>query len=192
VQLGVEAVRDVVETVGVVRGLVDDGQWGAALDGVDDLWAMWDGPMAPAPPSVPSLQSSSLPSVAEEPLDDEEMPGSPGDELISTDIALEIPLSKLRAFSALPGQLQMLTQEITSSLTSDLLATLNIDLFERIRGNDSSSGDQMDVCDKLRPLVEGLVRTKSLRESVAEWRVVVLREVQGIVEQVGLLLLDLT
>jgi vacuolar protein sorting-associated protein 54 len=100
-------------------------------------------------------------------------------------------LSKLKAFSALPGQLQMLTQEITSSLTPELLATLNIDLLERIRGIHSSSGDQMDVCDKLRPLIEGLVRTKSLRESVAEWRVVVLGEVQAIVEQVGLLLLDL-
>jgi len=37
VQSGVQAVCGVIETVGVVHGLVDNGQWGAALDGVDNI-----------------------------------------------------------------------------------------------------------------------------------------------------------
>jgi len=195
VQSVVRAVSGVIETVGIVRGLVDDGHWGEALDGVDDLQAMWDGPSAPGPASllVPSLQASELPSVAEEePLDDEEEEVESGEEMsLSVGAELEIPLSRLKAFAALPSQLQTLTQEITSSLTSDLVATLKIDLLERINRADSSSSDQTDVRDRLRPLIQGLVRTKNLKEGIAEWRGVVLGEVQGLVQQVFLLPLDL-
>ena len=191
VQSVVRAVSGVIETVGIVRGLVDDGQWGEALDGVDDLQAMWDGPSAPgsASPLAPSPQASQLPSVAEEePLAEEEEVES-WEDGVGTE--LEIPLSGLQAFAALPSQLQMLTQEITSSLTSDLVATLKIDLLERINRTDSSSSDQTDVRDRLHPLIQGLVRTRNLKESITEWRGVVLGEVQGIVQQVFLLSLDL-
>ena len=195
VQSVVRAVSGVIETVGIVRGLVDDGQWGEALDGVDDLHAMWDGPTAPGPasPLAPSPQASQLPSVAEEePLGDEEEEVESGeDESVSVEPELEIPLSRLKAFAALPSQLQTLTQEITSSLTSDLVSTLKIDLLERINRTDTSSSDQTDVRDTLRPLIQGLVRTKNLKEGIAEWRGVVLGEVQGIVQQVFLLSLDL-
>ena len=196
VQSGVRAVRGVIETVGVVRGLVDNGQWGAALDGVDDLRAMWDGKTASAPvraPSpAPSQQSSRLPSVAEEePSGDEKEMAPQTEGLVSSAATPVIPLSKLKAFAALPGQLHTLTQEITSSLTSDLVATLKVDLLERIHTNDIVIGSNTDVCDRLRPLIQGLVRTKNLRESIAEWRGVVVGEVQGIVRQVCLLLLDL-
>ena len=196
VQSGVRAVRGVIETVGVVRGLVDNGQWGAALDGVDELRAMWEGKTAsapaPVPSSAPSQQGSRLPCVAEEePLGDEKEVAPQTEGLVSSATTPEIPLSKLKAFAALPSQLQTLTQEITSSLTSDLIATLKVDLLERIHTNDLVVGDKADVCDRLRPLIQGLVRTKNLRESIAEWRGVVLSEVQGIVRQVCSLLLDL-
>lgn len=185
VQSGVRAVRGVIETVSVVRGLVDNGQWGAALDGVDELRAMWDGKTAsapvPAPSPAPSQQSSRLPCVVEEESLGEVIPQT--EELVSSVATPKIPLSKLKAFAALPGQLHTLTQEITSSLTSDLVATLKIDLLEQIHTNDLVVGDKTDVCDRLRPLIQGLVRTKNLREGIAEWRSVVLGEVQGIVRQ---------
>jgi vacuolar protein sorting-associated protein 54 len=197
VQSGVRAVRGVIETVGVVRGLVDNGQWGAALDGVDELRAMWEGraasPPEPAPPPALSQQGSLLPSVAEEePAEDEKEVASRTEGLVSPAAALHIPLSRLKAFAALPDQLHTLTQEITSSLTSDLVATLKVDLIERIHKNDLVPGDKADVCDRLRPLIQGLVRTKNLRESIADWRGVVLGEVQGIVRQVCPLLLNLS
>ena len=196
VQSGVRAVRGVIETVGVVRGLVDNGQWGAALDGVDELRAMWDGKTAsaqvPAPPMAPSQEVPRLPSVAEEDsLEDEKEVALHTEELVSSAATPEIPLSKLKAFAALPSQLHTLTQEITSSLTSDLVATLKIGLLERIhKSNDLVVGDKTDLCDRLCPLIQGLVRTKNLRESITEWRSVVLGEVQGIVRQVCPLLLD--
>ena len=193
VQSGVRAVRGVIETVGIVRGLVDDGQWGAALDGVDELRAMWEGrtapPPEPVPPPAPSKQGSLLPSVAEESAEDEKEVAARTEGLVSPAAALHIPLSRLKAFAALPDQLHTLTQEITSSLTSDLVATLKVDLIERIHKNDLVPGDKTDVCDRLRPLIQGLVRTKNLRESIADWRGVVLGEVQGIVRQVCPLLL---
>ncbi|KAI9445991.1 Vps54-like protein-domain-containing protein [Lactarius indigo] len=178
VQAGVRAIRGVVETVGVIRGLVDGHEWGAALDGVDDLRGMWDG--APAmPPSVPSLRGTPLPSVAEEdPPSDKREEG----HVAAAAPVLDIPLSKLKAFAALPSQLQTLTQDITSSLTSDLVAVLKIGLSERIHRGPSSLGDHTDMTDRLRPLIQGLVRAKNLRDSLAVWRDVVLGEVQGIVQ----------
>ncbi|KAH8984052.1 Vps54-like protein-domain-containing protein [Lactarius akahatsu] len=176
VQAGVRAIRGVVETVGVIRGLVDGHEWGAALDGVDDLRGMWDG--APAmPPPVPSRRGTPLPSVAEE-----EPPGNLREEGHAAAV-LDIPLSKLKAFAALPSQLQTLTQDITSSLTSDLVAVLKIGLAERIHRGPTSLGHHTDMADRLRPLIQGLVRAKNLRDSLSVWRVVVLEEVQGIVQQ---------
>ncbi|KAH9980859.1 Vps54-like protein-domain-containing protein [Lactifluus volemus] len=121
-----------------------------------------------------------LPSVAEEELTNgtkEE------EERVSATAVLEIPLSKLKAFSALPSQLHTLTQEITASLTSDLVAVMKTDLVDRIHRSRSLSNDSMDVRDRLRSLIQNLVRTKSLRESIADWRSVVLGEVQGVVRQ---------
>ena len=60
VQAGVRAIR------GVGHGLVDGRKWGAALYGVDELRAMWDGG-PPVPSALPSRRVTPLPSVAEEP-----------------------------------------------------------------------------------------------------------------------------
>ncbi|KAH9956609.1 Vps54-like protein-domain-containing protein [Russula dissimulans] len=183
VQSSVQTVRDVVETVAVVRGLVNSRQWGAALDGVDILRGMWDGSTAAVSPALSSRESR-LPSVAEEPLEDDTEETVPQGELPVSGAAMqEIPLSKLKAFAALPSQLHMLIQEITSSLTSDLVAALKIGLHERIHRTSSPPEDQEDVCDRLRPLIQGLIRTRNLRESIAEWRGVALGEVRGITRQ---------
>src|SRR5258708_14423068 len=108
VQSGVRAVRGVIETVSVVRRLVDNGQWGAALDGVDELRAMWNGRTASArvlaPPPSPSQPESRLPSVAEEPLEDEKEVAPWTQELVSPAAPLEIPFSKLQPFPPPPNQ----------------------------------------------------------------------------------------
>jgi vacuolar protein sorting-associated protein 54 len=184
----VQHVIRAISGVGIVRGLVDDGQWG---NGVDQLQAVWDGPIAPVE-TAPSPHSSPLHLVPEEFLDDETEETSQEGEYFLEVPELEIPLSKLKAFAALPSQLSNTysTQEITASLTTDLMATLMTDLHERINRTGSSSSDKTDVCDRLRPLIEGLVRTKNLRESITEWRGVVLGEAQGILQQVLPLFLD--
>ncbi|KAN0127950.1 hypothetical protein V8E53_014204 [Lactarius tabidus] len=93
VQVGIHAILGVVETVGVIRGLVNGREWGTALDGVDELHA-----------------------------------------------------------------------------------------GTRIQLGRSLSDDHTEMTDGLRPLIQGLVQTRNLRESVV-WRDVVLGEVQGTVQQ---------
>jgi vacuolar protein sorting-associated protein 54 len=187
VQAGVRAIRGVVETVGVVRGLVDGREWGTALDGVDELHAMWDGPQAVLPP-MPSRRGTLLPSVAEEgPPGDARGGRAAGGACCACRTSIGYPVVEAEAFAALPSQLQTLTQEITSSLTLDLVSVLKIGLSERVHQGRSSSDDHTDLADRLRPLIQGLVRTRNLRESVTVWRDVVLEEVQGIMQQVRLL-----
>jgi vacuolar protein sorting-associated protein 54 len=148
------------------------------------LRAMWDGARAVLPPvALPKV--TPLPSVAEE--------GPPGDKVVvlqemwHAETVLNILLLKLKAFAVLPSQLQTLTQEITSSLTSDLVALLKNGLSERIHLGRLLLDDHTDMTDRLRPLIQGLVRTRNLKESVVVWREAVLEEVHGIVQQVRLL-----
>ncbi|KAH9953550.1 hypothetical protein BGW80DRAFT_506940 [Lactifluus volemus] len=56
------------------------------------------------------------------------------------------------------------------TVTSDLVAVMKTDLGDRIHGSSSLSNDSTDVRDKVQPLIQNLVRTKSLRESKLEER----------------------
>ncbi|KAA1469206.1 Vps54-domain-containing protein [Dentipellis sp. KUC8613] len=187
VREGVRVVVGVVELVGVARNLVGAGQWGEALSVVEELHAMWDGSQT-QPPELPDHPPRTpLPSVAEEPPD-----GASADFTNASSTAVSrrpqpsIPLSSLKAFANLPGQLQTLTLEIAASLTTDLVGVLKVDLVERIYGAPEGRSDA-DINsmfrDRLRPLVQGLIRTKTVREAMAEWRLVVLSEVKGVVQR---------
>ncbi|KAN0130215.1 Vps54-like domain containing protein, partial [Lactarius tabidus] len=136
VQVGICAILGVVETVGVICGLVNGREWGTALDAV-------------VPPPMPLPKGTLLPSGP----------------------VSNILLSKLKAFAVLPSQMQTLTQEIMSSITLDL-----------IQLGHSLSDDHTEMTDGLCPLIQGLVQTRNLRESMV-WRDVVLGEVQGTVQQ---------
>ncbi|KAI0039918.1 Vps54-domain-containing protein [Auriscalpium vulgare] len=167
---GVRVVAGVVDMVGVARNLVGAGQWGEALNVVDDLRAMWDGPSIP-PPQPPQ---TALASVAEE-----EQPSG------ASKPSPPVRLMSLTAFAALPEQLQTLTLEIASSLTTDLVAVLKVDFVERVHGSPEHSRADSDagLRDRLRPLIQGLARTRTLREAVSEWRGVVLSEVKGVIRR---------
>ncbi|TFY63612.1 hypothetical protein EVG20_g6246 [Dentipellis fragilis] len=187
VREGVRVVVGVVELVGVARNLVGAGQWGEALSVVEELHAMWDGSQTRAPELPNHPPRTPLPSVAEEPPDSASADfAGTSSTAVSRRPQPSIPLSSLKAFANLPGQLQTLTLEIAASLTTDLVGVLKVDLVERIYGAPEGRTDA-DINsmfrDRLRPLVQGLIRTKTVREAMAEWRLVVLSEVKGVVQR---------
>jgi len=204
---GVKMVSGIVEMGRVARGLVGAGQWGEALGIIEEMERMWEGPPQPEAEQPPlSLfvvgqpRSSSLNQVQEESeYDNEQETEEPigqqrptlGKRQQSTTIP-PIPLSSLRAYSSLPESLRTLTMEIASSLSSELVAVLRADLVERInRGRDrfkaggqSGAGAGQGLRDRLKPLLQGLVRTRGLKEGLLSWREVVLGEVRGVVKAV--------
>ncbi|KAI6028484.1 Vps54-like protein-domain-containing protein [Pisolithus orientalis] len=155
----------VVEMIGVAKGLVGAGQWGEALD-----------VSTPSPRLKPVTHRGSLrktngrlpalPPTPESPPPEEEDSGSKESNVPS------IRLSILTAFASLPSHLRALTVEITSSLTSDLVNVLKVDLLERVKcnnsGSESASNMNVTLADKSRPLLNGLLRTKGVREAVAQ------------------------
>ncbi|OSX65343.1 hypothetical protein POSPLADRAFT_1133849 [Postia placenta MAD-698-R-SB12] len=195
VREGVRFVGGVVEMTGVAKSLVAAGQWGEALDVIDELDRLWeaDAPnklvedrATPQPPPVPSRERSRspLPPVPESP------PESPG--LTSADTprkpSFNVPLSSLRAFASLPEHLRTLTMQITSSLTSEFVNVLRLDLVERIDADGSGDQDKekdrnMSLKDRLRPLLQSLARTKGVREAAASWREVVMAEVRSMLRR---------
>lgn len=214
---GVKVVAGVVEMGKVARGLVGAGQWGEALGVIEEMERIWEGSpereidTAEATLSVPrKLRTSSLPEVQEEPEKETEV--EPESESKTeqqwpqptkrrkSSRTLSVPLSALHAYSSLPDHLRALTMEIASSLSSELVSVLRVDLVERInRGRDgrrqhASLGDMngkmklngldQGLRDRLRPLLQGLVRTKGLKEGILSWREVVLGEVRGVVKAV--------
>jgi vacuolar protein sorting-associated protein 54 len=205
---GVKMVGNVVEMGKVARGLVGAGQWGTALGIIEEIEALWEGPSQSQEPSSLSLfvvgkpRSSSLPLVQEE-SEHEKVTGGeekdppneqprphPVKRRQSTTIP-PIPLSSLRAYASLPESLRAMTMEIASSLSSELVAVLRADLVERInwsrdrsKADSRPEGPDQGLPDRLKPLLQGLVRTRGLKEGLLSWREVVLGEVRGVVKAV--------
>lgn len=188
VRNGVKEIEEVVEMTGVAKGLVGAGRWGEALSIIEDMNSLWEAENTAKKPSSSALLSpkpgrpngtlSPLPPMAESPEPAEETTSKP---------SLSVPLSTLQAFSNLPSHLRTLTLDIASSLTTELVDVLRVDLGERINGNvgqgENARRDQT-LRDHLRPLLQGLARTKGMREATVSWREVVLGEVRGTIKRV--------
>ncbi|KAF9651471.1 Vps54-domain-containing protein [Thelephora ganbajun] len=189
IKSGVRMIAGVVEMTGVVKGLVNAGQWGDALTVLEEIHGLWDEDPAPHPPISSQVKPTTprqtnpervLSPVQESPCAEDDIPLP----LISSSKTARpsdagIPLSSLRAFSSLPEHLQTLTLEIASSLTTELVEVLRLDLTERIPGLPSREALDQSLGDRLRPLLQGLLRTKSLREATISWRDVALAEVRN-------------
>ncbi|KAH9930608.1 Vps54-like protein-domain-containing protein [Fomitopsis serialis] len=190
VKEGVKVVGGVVDMMGVAKSLVAAGQWGEALDVIDELDRLWDAdstaqlptskPSAePSRPAVPSRQGtrSPLPPVPESPPESPKPPSRP---------AVHIPLSSLKAFTSLPAHLRALTMDITSALTSEFVSVLRLDLVERVDSDDlEPRKDNPDVSlkDRIRPLLQSLARTKGVQEAAVSWREVVMAEVRSMMRR---------
>lgn len=188
---GVRFIGGVMEMTGVAKSLVSAGQWAEALDMIEELDRLWhlenDDAKPTRPPPVPSKNGriSPLPTVMESPPATPAPPPPPPP-------APSIPLSSLKAFAALPEHLRTLTMEITSSLSSEFVNLLRQDLVERIDANQDMWPESrrqefdMSLKDRLRPLLQSLVRTKGILEASISWRDVVMTAVRSTVKRVGL------
>ncbi|KAF9246439.1 Vps54-like protein-domain-containing protein [Melanogaster broomeanus] len=162
---GIRELGAIVEMTGVARSLVGAGQWGEALDVIDSIEALWEPSAIDVPvPHKTSPESGSKKSAAS-----------------------SVPLSSLNAFASLPSHLRALTMEITSSLTTDLVNTLKLDLLDRVTADsefsEPTSNMNLTLKDRLRPSLQGLLRTKGIREATVSWREVVTKEVRGIIKR---------
>ena len=183
VKNGVKEIEGVVEMTDVAKGLVGAGRWGEALGAIEVMNSLWEVENAAKKPSSsaflsPSGTLSPLPPMPESPKSTEEITSKP---------TLSIPLSTLQAFSHLPSHLRTLTLDIASSLTTELVNILRVDLGERINGNfgqDENASRDQTLKDRLGPLLQGLTRTQGMREAIILWREVVLGEVRGIIKRV--------
>ncbi|KAJ6630546.1 Vps54-like protein-domain-containing protein [Mycena sp. CBHHK59/15] len=189
VREGVKFVGGVVEMTGVAKGLVAAGQWDEALGVLEDMERLWEGPTAIEPPTpAPTSATRSSSSIKVHgganvngngrlsslpPMPEERPPPSP---VLPPPI---LPLSSLNAFAALPAHLRTLTMDITSSLSSELVSVLRVDLLERISTGSAGVSTQ-SLKDRLRPLLQGLSRTKGVREATLSWREVALVEIRGL------------
>jgi vacuolar protein sorting-associated protein 54 len=201
----VGAVSGVVEMVGVARGLVGAGQWGEALDVVDELDALWANQAGTSHSTSAAVhptpntdgRRSPLPTVAESPVTtiSPSIPDPVAQTTSNKIPAPSIPISSLHAFGALPSNLRALTMQIASSLTSEIISVLKLDLIDRVdhlgsqhpsgMNGHAEQGMQMSLKDKLRPLLHSLARTGSIREATSSWREAVLTEVTSILKRVS-------
>lgn len=192
VTLAVRELASVVEMSSVARGLVAAAQWGEALDVIDTIQSLFN----PSPQDA----AVSLGPIAKQPtrqLDDDPSQLSPTTGSTPSQIRpttessplSSVPLSCLTAFHSLPAHLRVMHTEITLSLTADLVSALKADLLDRVNSGSEAShlvGDtDISLKDRLRPLLQGLLRTNGIREAIVTWRQVVMSEVKGIMKHVG-------
>ncbi|KDR73587.1 hypothetical protein GALMADRAFT_621009 [Galerina marginata CBS 339.88] len=203
---GVKMISGVVEMTGVAKGLVNAGQWGEALGVIEEMEKLWDA-SAPLVPESAALDPTprrsnfgavpngngihhgpgllSLPPTPEEEGESSENQLETQSSKSPRPVQHPVPLSSLRAFSALPSHLRALTMEIAASLSSELVSVLRNDLEMRIHsdGRPNADADQ-GLRDRLRPLLLNLVRTKGLKEGVLSWREIVMTQVMGVIKRI--------
>jgi len=182
----VKSVGNVVEMTGVAKGLVSAGQWGEALNVVEELKDMQNGVQVDSTENMKLDRDfgKKLETMAE----DDEEGEDPSAGAIAQKPMLGFPLSALAAFSELPIHLRVLTLEISKSLSREMIVVLRHDLEERLGHNQhTSAGTNEHVAcsvgglrDRLKPLLQNLVRTKGLRDATLEWRDVVLSQVRRV------------
>ncbi|KAF8512270.1 Vps54-like protein-domain-containing protein [Gautieria morchelliformis] len=160
---GVKVVKEVSDLVGVAGGLVRAGEWGEALGIIEELDASWAA--APSPPEK-----------------DMDTQLSNGHALVE-ETHRPIPLSSLQAFASLPAHLRELTLEIATSLTTDLVSVLSSDLHARTESSQGTDRANESLRDRLRPLLQGLVRTHGVKAALGSWRDLVMVEVRGAVKR---------
>lgn len=187
VQEAVKSMKSVGELLGVAKNLAHGGELGAALGVVEELDKAWnpstlhDEQAATANPrSKPPSRTSTLDVVPESPVESRQ--GSKSEPA-------PLSISSLNAFASLPQQLRELTLEIASSLTSEVVNVLKIDLITVMETRTEQSGVENDrsileLRDRLRPLLESLRRTQGIRNAVHSWRDVVLVQIRASVKQV--------
>ncbi|TFK54701.1 Vps54-domain-containing protein [Heliocybe sulcata] len=207
VKEGVKRVGEVWDTLAIARGLVDAGQWQDALNIIEGLEGLWEAEPPPPPSSktLPSLPSengrlSPLPPIPES--DGPSRPTSPSPSTPRSGgprhAASTFPLSTIQAFSALPDHLRDLTWQIATSLSSEVVSVLRLDLLARIDSTSTPKGDveqaendiDLTLRDRLRPLLGGLARARhrdsekgGVEAVIESWRDVVLVEVKGVVKR---------
>ncbi|KAF8511112.1 Vps54-domain-containing protein [Hysterangium stoloniferum] len=160
---GVKVVTDVTEMVVVSGNLVQAGEWDEALGVIEELGSLWEpGPPPPKKDDDGQLQASDAATHATRPI---------------------IPLSALQAFASLPSHLQDLTLQIANSLTAELVAVVKSDLLMRIEGHHEMEKTNGLLRDQLKPLLQGLVRTKGVRAALGGWRDLVMAEIRAAVKR---------
>ncbi|KAF8559658.1 Vps54-domain-containing protein [Imleria badia] len=175
------AVRElaaVVEMSSVASGLVAAAQWGEALAVIDNIQSLFIPSPQPAPVPLTVKRLARQPDDALSPL-----PPTPESPLRTQTPLSSVPLSSLAAFLSLPAHLQAMNTEITLSLTVDLISALKLDLLDRVNSDSQVADSDITLKDRLRPLLQGLLRTNGIREAIVAWRQVVMSEVRGIMKR---------
>ena len=186
------------ETLVLARNLASGGEWDAALSLLEQTQKLCVEEGASTQEETPKAESvtrrdnrskrnSTLASVQESiPEDTTENESPPV-------TAPPLPLASLTAFAALPDHLRSLTLEIAASLSSEFVATLRTDLLNQmdksLEGHtvDSQGDRSISLRDRLRPLVQGLLRTNALKDAMTKWTSIALIEIRACVKKVRIL-----
>ncbi|KAJ4487727.1 vacuolar protein sorting-associated protein 54 [Lentinula aciculospora] len=198
IERSVEGVKEVVKSTGEAREKVGKGMWGDALVILGVLDDMWHTAL-PSELSLPTLNKPngrlSLLPTPEGEEEGESEPPPPAYSISPVFVApsstlsllpsLGIPLSQLNAFSALPSHLRSLTLEIASSLSDELVSLLRYDLLRRFEtGGPREKGSvNEDTKNQLTELLEGLRKTKGLKEAILSWRQIALDEFRDLIRK---------
>ena len=176
VEEGVKVMKDVNDMKGTAQGLVAAGEWGDALNVIENIQHLWDC-------SYTEMLTASLPpatglaAVAESPL--------PSPARTPSEAPPPISLASLHAFSSLPQDLRAMALQISSFLSSELVAVLRVDMGSRIEMGDAKTAeDDMAFRDQIRPLLLGLLRTNGVRDATVGWRDAVMADVRASVKSV--------
>jgi vacuolar protein sorting-associated protein 54 len=181
----VRAVEEVASALEGVKELVENGEWGDALEVAESIQEAFERSALPAAP--PQLSTSSANSTLSR--------SSPPNQGLN--------LTKLTALRSLPLKLSLIRAQIAKSLEGELISVLEHEMdlgieagIKRGRRRASASQESSEggteendegserTKERTRPVVQALVRSEGMDSAVQAWRESVLREIRAMVREV--------
>ena len=172
VKAGLKMIEGVIEMMGVLKGLVNAGQWEEALNIVEELEGMWEAQKdiegKSADVEQPANGHAKLESMPEEEEGESEVDSPTRSPQNSVSPRNPIPLSSLTAFSAMPSHLQSIFVEIATSLSKELVAMLKDDWSSYVESRQSLDFDEIIAATQRSPAISTVSRSNGEGKRVEE------------------------
>ncbi|KAK4053763.1 hypothetical protein OIV83_001419 [Microbotryomycetes sp. JL201] len=182
IEESVRAVEDLWSGVEAVRAMVENGEWQGALEISEQIKDVYYG------------------RSTEESHQRAQGPNSRTDASTSTisPNKAQINFQRIKSLEGVPQKLTLLRAQIAKSLEAEIIAVLEHELDTSIRefmtqnsawkgkareDTQPSADTKERTRERIRPVVQGLVRSGGLDAAIAAWRELALREVRSRVRQ---------
>ncbi|GAA5910947.1 Vps54p [Sporobolomyces salmoneus] len=182
IEESVRAVEEVASALEGVKELVENGEWGDALEVAETIQDAYERSALPPSTTPSSSRTNSTMTTNQQPP--------------------PLNLTKLTALRSIPLKLSLIRAQIAKSLEGELISVLEHEMDlgieaginrgrrKKLKSSEEISEENEDgrdeaerIRERTRPVVKALVRSEGMDSAIQAWRESVLREIRAMVRE---------